>query len=392
MATNGAPESWDEEPATVTSSFKAFNLDDLDDFVPSFVPQAAQPAYEEPVAPEPAAPAPKPEPVKPAAVSTSSAAKEKGPDSASPSPVLTRQSTDPAAAARAADKAAQEAALIEKEDAEYKEHLNIVFIGHVDAGKSTMGGHILYLTGMVDKRTMEKYEKEAKELGRESWFLSWALDANAEERAKVSSSFVCLVSFGLLTFLFQGKTVEYGRGYFETAKRRFTILDAPGHKNFVPSMISGASQADVAVLVISARKGEFETGFEKGGQTREHAMLVKTTGVKKIVVAVNKMDDPTVMWSKERWEQTSTLCVDAFTHHRSRRFPDTRKSSAKSSPSSKASASTPKPTSNVSLSLVSLAPTSRTAHPPLSAHTTKALPSLSFSTTWKSLVKQMALF
>lgn len=101
--------------------------------------------------------------------------------------------------------------------------------------------------------------------------------------------------------IFQGKTVEYGRGYFETEKRRFTILDAPGHKTFVPSMISGASQADVAVLVISARKGEFETGYEKGGQTREHAMLVKTTGVKKIIVAVNKMDEPTVQWSKERW-------------------------------------------------------------------------------------------
>ena len=162
-----------------------------------------------------------------------------------------------------------------------KEHLNIVFMGHVDAGKSTMGGHILLLTGMVDKRTMEKYEREAKELGRESWYLSWALDLNSEERAK-------------------GKTTEYGRGYFETEKRRYTILDAPGHKNFVPSMIGGASQADVGVLVISARKGEFETGFERGGQTREHAMLSKTAGVKKLIMVINKMDDPTVEWSKER--------------------------------------------------------------------------------------------
>lgn len=98
----------------------------------------------------------------------------------------------------------------------------------------------------------------------------------------------------------QGKTVEVGRAYFETDTRRYTILDAPGHKSFVPSMISGAAQADVAVLVISARKGEFETGFEKGGQTREHAMLVKTAGVQKLVVVVNKMDDPTVNWDKER--------------------------------------------------------------------------------------------
>ncbi|RUP15912.1 hypothetical protein BC936DRAFT_139568 [Jimgerdemannia flammicorona] len=165
-----------------------------------------------------------------------------------------------------------------------KEHLNVVFMGHVDAGKSTMGGNILFLTGMVDKRTMEKYEKEAKEVGRESWYLSWALDTNSEERAK-------------------GKTVETGRAYFETDKRRYTILDAPGHKNFVPSMISGASQADIGVLVISARKGEFETGFERGGQTREHAMLAKTTGVNKLIVAVNKMDDPTVQWDKARYDE-----------------------------------------------------------------------------------------
>ncbi|KAJ1951489.1 translation termination factor GTPase eRF3, partial [Dispira parvispora] len=94
-------------------------------------------------------------------------------------------------------------------DENFKEHFNVVFIGHVDAGKSTMGGNILFLTGMVDKRTMEKYEREAKEANRESWYLSWALDTNAEERAK-------------------GKTVECGRAYFETAKRRYTVLDAPG--------------------------------------------------------------------------------------------------------------------------------------------------------------------
>ncbi|KAF5387642.1 hypothetical protein D9615_000384 [Tricholomella constricta] len=165
-----------------------------------------------------------------------------------------------------------------------KEHLNIVFIGHVDAGKSTMGGNLLYITGMVDKRTMEKYEKDAKEAGRESWYLSWALDSTPQERNK-------------------GKTVEVGRAYFETDLRRYTILDAPGHKTFVPSMISGAAQADVAVLVISARKGEFETGFEKGGQTREHIMLVKTAGVSKVIVVINKMDDSTVSWEKARYDE-----------------------------------------------------------------------------------------
>jgi peptide chain release factor subunit 3 len=137
---------------------------------------------------------------------------------------------------------------------------------------------------MVDKRTMEKYEREAKEAGRETWYLSWALDSTPQERSR-------------------GKTVEVGRAYFETNLRRYTILDAPGHKTFVPSMISGAAQADIAILVISARKGEFETGFERGGQTREHIMLVKTAGVSRIIVAINKMDDPTVEWKKQRYDE-----------------------------------------------------------------------------------------
>ncbi|XP_039348844.1 eukaryotic peptide chain release factor GTP-binding subunit ERF3A isoform X2 [Mauremys reevesii] len=171
-----------------------------------------------------------------------------------------------------------------------KEHVNVVFIGHVDAGKSTIGGQIMYLTGMVDKRTLEKYEREAKEKNRETWYLSWALDTNQEERDK-------------------GKTVEVGRAYFETEKKHFTILDAPGHKSFVPNMIGGASQADLAVLVISARKGEFETGFEKGGQTREHAMLAKTAGVKHLIVLINKMDDPTVNWGNERYEECKEKLV-----------------------------------------------------------------------------------
>ncbi|KAI1326712.1 hypothetical protein F5Y16DRAFT_373795 [Xylariaceae sp. FL0255] len=168
-----------------------------------------------------------------------------------------------------------------------KQHVNVIFLGHVDAGKSTLGGSILYATGMVDERTLDKYKRDAKELGRETWYLSWALDISNEERAK-------------------GKTVEVGRGFFETETRRYSILDAPGHKTYVPSMIGGASQADVGVLVISARKGEYETGFEKGGQTREHAMLAKTQGVNKLVVAINKMDDPTVNWSQDRYKECTT--------------------------------------------------------------------------------------
>ena len=197
-----------------------------------------------------------------------------------------------------AKNAGREADIVEKEQAADvdeetlkeiygKEHVNIIFIGHVDAGKSTLGGSILYATGMVDERTMEKNKKEAKEMGRETWYLSWALDLTKEERSK-------------------GKTVEVGRGFFETDKRRYSILDAPGHKTYVPSMIGGASQADVGILVISARKGEYETGFEKGGQTREHAMLAKTQGVNKLVVVINKMDDPTVEWSEARYLECTT--------------------------------------------------------------------------------------
>jgi peptide chain release factor subunit 3 len=113
------------------------------------------------------------------------------------------------------------------------------------------------------------------------------MDTNEEERAK-------------------GKTVEVGRAHFETVKKRYTILDAPGHKNYVPNMIAGAAQADVGVLVISSRKGEFETGFERGGQTREHAQLAKTLGVSKLIVVVNKMDDPSVQWAKERFDEVET--------------------------------------------------------------------------------------
>ncbi|KAI9712473.1 MAG: hypothetical protein M1812_006889 [Candelaria pacifica] len=202
---------------------------------------------------------------------------------------------EPKATAREADVVAKEqTADVDEETLEEiygKEHVNIIFIGHVDAGKSTLGGSILYATGMVDERTMDKYKREAKEAGTESWYLSWALDLTKEERSK-------------------GKTVEVGRGFFETEKRRYSILDAPGHKTFVPNMIGGASQADVGILVISARKGEYETGFEKGGQTREHAMLAKTQGVNKLIVVINKMDDMTVEWSKERYDEcTAKLLV-----------------------------------------------------------------------------------
>jgi len=165
-----------------------------------------------------------------------------------------------------------------------REHLNVVFVGHVDAGKSTLSGQILLKTGQVDERTVAKFEKEAKDKNRESWWIAYIMDTSEEERAK-------------------GKTVECGRAHFETKEKRYTILDAPGHKNYVPHMISGAAQADVACLVISARQGEFEAGFNRGGQTREHTRLAHTLGIKRVMIIVNKMDCTAGQpWSKERYD------------------------------------------------------------------------------------------
>ena len=124
---------------------------------------------------------------------------------------------------------------------EARDPISIVFIGHVDCGKSTICGQIMLLTGQVDIRTIQKYEKEAKEKNRENWWLAYVMDVIDDERAK-------------------GKTVEVGRAHFETLTKRFTIFDAPGHQNYVPNMIMGASMADYGCLVISAKKGEYEAG------------------------------------------------------------------------------------------------------------------------------------
>jgi len=165
-----------------------------------------------------------------------------------------------------------------------KPHLNLIIIGHVDHGKSTTMGHFLYLTGVVDERTVKQYEEEAKKMGKESFKYAWILDNLKEERER-------------------GLTIDLRYLKFETPKYFFTIIDAPGHRDFVKNMITGASQADAAILVVSAKKGEFEAGIGPGGQTREHAFLSFTLGVRQLIVLVNKMDDPTVNWSKERYEE-----------------------------------------------------------------------------------------
>lgn len=167
---------------------------------------------------------------------------------------------------------------------ESRQPLSIVFIGHVDVGKSTICGRIMVITQKIDERTIKKYEQEAKEKNRESWWLAYVMDLNEEERLK-------------------GKTVEVGKATFVTEHKRYTIYDAPGHLNYVPNMIMGAAMADIGALVIAAKKGEFEAGYDRGGQTLEHMLLAKSLGIQKLVMVVNKMDEASVRWSKERYEE-----------------------------------------------------------------------------------------
>ncbi|MHA1203368.1 MAG: translation elongation factor EF-1 subunit alpha [Candidatus Heimdallarchaeum aukensis] len=163
-----------------------------------------------------------------------------------------------------------------------KPHLNLVIIGHVDHGKSTMTGHLLYLCGGISEREMAKYEKEAESIGRGSFKFAWVLDKLKEERER-------------------GVTIDLAFYKFETNKYYFTIIDAPGHRDFVKNMITGTSQADAAILVVSAGTGEFEAGISATGQTREHALLAKTLGVDQFLVAVNKMD--LADYKQERYEE-----------------------------------------------------------------------------------------
>lgn len=165
-----------------------------------------------------------------------------------------------------------------------KPHLNLVIMGHVDHGKSTTTGHLFYLSGAVSDRQVKVYEDEAKKSGKETFKFAWVLDKLKEERER-------------------GLTIDLAFLKFETPKYFFTVIDAPGHRDFVKNMITGASQADGAVLFVSAKRGEFEAGIGPGGQTREHAFLAFTLGVHQLVVAINKMDDMTVNWNQERYEE-----------------------------------------------------------------------------------------
>jgi elongation factor 1-alpha len=159
-----------------------------------------------------------------------------------------------------------------------KPHLNLAVIGHIDHGKSTLVGRLLFETGAVPPHIIEKYKEEAKAKGKESFVFAWVMDSLKEERDR-------------------GITIDVAHQRFDTAKYYFTIVDCPGHRDFVKNMITGASQADAAILVCSGKDGV-------QSQTKEHVFLSRTLGINQLIIAINKMDE--VNYDKAKFESVKT--------------------------------------------------------------------------------------
>ena len=169
-----------------------------------------------------------------------------------------------------------------------KAHLNVATVGHVDNGKSTLLGRLIFDLGLIDEKTLEQLRQLAKELGKETFEFAYLFDKAKEERER-------------------GVTIDVAHYKIETKKYEITFVDCPGHRDFIKNMITGASQADAAVLVVSARQGEAETALGPDGQGREHLILIKTLGIQQLIVAVNKMD--TVNYDQKRFEQVKDMVL-----------------------------------------------------------------------------------
>ncbi len=170
-----------------------------------------------------------------------------------------------------------------------KPHLNLVFIGHVDHGKSTAVGRLLFEKGDVGEHIIKQYKEEAEKIGKATFEFAWVMDRLKEERQR-------------------GLTIDIAHNKMETDKYYFTVIDAPGHRDFVKNMITGASQADAAVLVVDVGQRD-----EKGGlmpQTKEHIFLARTLGIGQIIAAINKMD--TVKYDQKKYEEAKTLLQKLF--------------------------------------------------------------------------------
>ena len=167
-----------------------------------------------------------------------------------------------------------------------KPHLNLMTAGHVDSGKSTLLGRLLFDSGALREEEMRKLRELAKELKRETWEYAYAVDTTKEERSR-------------------GLTIDIMHRPFETKKWYFTVIDAPGHRDFVKNMITGASQADAAIFVVSAKPGE---GIQE--QTREHSQLLRVLGVNQLVIVLNKMD--AANWDEKRFNEVKDEVIDLF--------------------------------------------------------------------------------
>ena len=165
-----------------------------------------------------------------------------------------------------------------------KPHMNLVFIGHVDHGKSTLVGRLMVDTGVIPQSVIDKYKKESEEKGKATFEFAWVMDDLKEERER-------------------GLTIDVAHRRFDTKKYYFTIIDAPGHRDFVKNMITGTSQADAAVLVVAAAEGV-------QAQTREHIFLARTLGVPQMIIAINKIDATIPSYSEKRYNEIKNEVAD----------------------------------------------------------------------------------